>query len=99
MCVEVGEKVNDPMFSHDRTSPVARLRSSTRRGGVVGGCGTASTWLRRGCAPGAGGVAGVSSGGVTGGVAGGVAGASPGVVAPAAPAPRPRPRGASGVIW
>ena len=33
--VDVAEKANVPMSCHDRTSPVERLRSSTRRGGGV----------------------------------------------------------------
>src|SRR5512144_301187 len=34
-CVDVAEKANVPISCHDRTSPVARLRSSTRRGGIA----------------------------------------------------------------
>ena len=34
-CVDVGAKANVPMSCQDRTAPVARLRSSTRRGGIA----------------------------------------------------------------
>src|SRR4051812_19271684 len=78
--VAFAENVNDWMSCHDLTTPVARLRSSTRVG--VSGRGVFAPRAPCGCAGVAGaggaGAGGVTAGGVEGGVPGGVDGVGPG---------------------
>src|SRR6188474_2973108 len=79
------------MSCHDLIVPVARLRSSTRRGGAGTFALAPRPWAGAWASvPGAG-VVGFVTGGVAGGVAGGVVVPPPGAPAPPPPARPPRP--------